>query len=126
MTESERIVLGDVGERNSEDSDPVLVTGEASVSGSAGVSAGHSSFSHSTVAPGSSGAFGAPPTAPQAGGGAIRKPRSDTVSTLEWLVGGYSCVVPRGPRKEGGDESPHADILFELASRNPEQNLSFV
>ena len=43
MTESERIVLGDVGERNSEDSDPVLVTGEASVGGSAGVSAGPSS-----------------------------------------------------------------------------------
>ena len=64
MTESERIVLGDEGEGDSDDSDPVLVTGEASVGGSAGVSAGPSSFSHSTVAPGSS---GAPPAAPQAG-----------------------------------------------------------
>ena len=64
MTEGERIVLGDEGEGDSEDSDPVLVTGEASVGGSAGVSAGPSSFSHSTVAPGSSGAFGAPPRGP--------------------------------------------------------------
>ena len=79
MTEGERIVLGDEGKGESDDSEPVLVTGEASVGGSAGVSAGPSSFSHSTVAPGSSGAFGAPPAAPQAGGGTIRKPRSDTV-----------------------------------------------
>lgn len=79
MTESERIVLGDEGEGDSDYSDPVLFTGEASVAGSAAVSAGPSSFSHSTVAPGSSGAFGVPPAAPQAGGGAIRKPRSDTV-----------------------------------------------
>jgi len=69
-------VLGDEGEGESDDSDPVLVTGEASVGGSAAVSAGPSSFSHSTVAPGSS---GAPPAAPQAGGGRIRKPRSDVV-----------------------------------------------
>ena len=82
MTESERIVLGEEGEGDSDDSDPVLVMGEASVGGSAGVSAGHSSFSHSTVAPGSSGPFGAPPAAPQAGGGAIRKPRADTVRTI--------------------------------------------
>ena len=79
MTEGERIVLGDEGEGESDDSDPVLVTGEASVGGSADVSAGPSSFSHSTTAPRSSGAFGAPPAAPQAGGGEIRKPRSDTV-----------------------------------------------
>ena len=82
MTEGERIVLGDEGEGDSEDSDPVLVTGEASVGGSAGVSAGPSSFSHSTVAPGSSGAFGAPPAAPQARGGRIMKPRSDTVRSI--------------------------------------------
>lgn len=82
MTEGERIVLGDEGEGDSDDSDPVLVTGEASVGGSAGVSAGPSSFSHSTVAPGSSGAFRAPPAAPQARGGGIRKPRSDTVKTI--------------------------------------------
>jgi len=31
MTEGERIVLGDEGEGDSDDSDPVLVTGEASV-----------------------------------------------------------------------------------------------
>ena len=43
MTEGERIVLEDEGEGDSEDSDPVLVTGEASVGGSAGVSAGPSS-----------------------------------------------------------------------------------
>ena len=79
MTEGERIVLGDEGEGDSDDSDPVLVTGEASVAGSAAVSAGPSSFSHSTAAPGSSGAFRAPPAAPQAGGGRIMKPRSDTV-----------------------------------------------
>ena len=54
-------MLGDEGEGDSDDSDPVLVTGEASVAGSAAVSAGPSSFSHSTVAPGSSGAFRAPP-----------------------------------------------------------------
>ena len=82
MTEGERIVLGNEGEGDSEDSDPVLVTGEASVGGSAGVSAVHSSFSHSTVAPGSSGPFGVPPAAPQAGGGAITKPRADTVKTI--------------------------------------------
>jgi len=69
-------VLGDEGEGESDDSDPVLVTGEDSVGGSAAVSAGPSSFSHSTVAPGSS---GAPPAAPQAGNGEIRKPRSDVV-----------------------------------------------
>ena len=72
-------MLGNEEGGDSDDSDPVLVTGEASVGGIAGVSAGPSSFSHSTVAPGSSGAFGAPLAAPQAGGGAIRKPRSDTV-----------------------------------------------
>ena len=72
-------MLGDEGEGDSDDSDPVLVTGEASVGGSAAVSAGPSSFSHSTAAPGSSGAFRAPPAAPQAGGGRIMKPRSDTV-----------------------------------------------
>ena len=82
MTEGERIVRGDEGEGESDDSDTVLVTGEASVGGSAGVSAGPSSFSQSTVAPGSSGAFGASSAAPQAGGGAIRKPRSDTVRTI--------------------------------------------
>ena len=43
MTEGERIVLGDEGDGDSDDSDPVLVTGEASVGGSAGVSAGPSS-----------------------------------------------------------------------------------
>ena len=69
-------MLGDEGEGDSDDSDPVLVTGEASVGGSAAVSAGPSSFSHSTVAPRSS---GAPPAAPQAGGGRIMKPRSDTI-----------------------------------------------
>ena len=79
MTESERIVLGDEGEGDSDDSDPVQFTGEASVAGSAAVSAGPSSFSHSTVAPGSSGAFRAPPGGTKAGGRAIRKPRSDTV-----------------------------------------------
>ena len=47
MTEGERIVLGDEGEGDSDDSDPVLVTGEASVGGSAGVSAGHSSKNES-------------------------------------------------------------------------------
>ena len=72
-------MLGDEGEGDSDDSDPVLFTGEASVAGSAAVSAGPSSFSHSTAAPGSSGAFRAPPAAPQAGGGRIMKPRSDTV-----------------------------------------------
>ena len=82
MTESERIVLGDEGEGDSDDSDPVLFMGEASVAGSAAVSAGPSSFSHSTAAPGSSGAFRAPPAAPQAGGGRIMKPRSDTVRRL--------------------------------------------
>jgi hypothetical protein len=79
MTGGERIVLGDEGEGDSDDSDPVLFTGEASVAGSAAVSAGPSSFSHSTAAPGSSGAFRAPPAPPQAGGGRIMKPRSDTV-----------------------------------------------
>ncbi len=69
-------MLGDEGEGDSDDSDPVLVTGEASVGGSAAVSAGPSSFSHSTVAPRSSGAL---PAAPQAGGGRIMKPRSDTI-----------------------------------------------
>ena len=47
MTEGERIVLGDEDEGNSEDSDPVLVSGEASVGGSAGVSAGPSSENES-------------------------------------------------------------------------------
>ena len=82
MTEGERIVLGDEGEGESDDSDPVLVTGEASVAGSAAVSAGPSSFSHSTVAPGSSGAFRAPPGGTKAGGRAIRRPRSDTVRAV--------------------------------------------
>ena len=72
-------MLGDEGEGDSDDSDPVLFTGEASVGGSAGVSAGPSSFSHSTVAPGSSGAFRPPPAAPKARGGRIMKPRSDTI-----------------------------------------------
>ena len=82
MTGGERIVLGDEGEGDSEDSDPVLVTGEVSVGGSAGVSAGPSSFSHSTVAPGSSGAFRPPPAAPKARGGRIMKPRSDTIRKI--------------------------------------------
>jgi hypothetical protein len=82
MTGGERIVLGDEGEGDSDDSDPVLFTGEASVGGSAGVSAGPSSFSHSTVAPGSSGAFCPPPAAPKARGGRIMKPRSDTIRKI--------------------------------------------
>jgi len=72
-------VLGDEGEDDSDDSDPDLVTGEASVGGSAGVSSGPSSFSHSTAAPGFSGAFGAPPAAPQA---RIVAPRIDTVKPI--------------------------------------------
>ena len=75
-------MLGDEGEGDSDDSDPVLFTGEASVGGSAGVSAGPSSFSHSTVAPGSSGAFRPPPAAPKARGGRIMKPRSDTIRKI--------------------------------------------
>ena len=39
-------MLGDEGEGDSDASDPVLFTGEASVGGSAAVSAGPSSFSH--------------------------------------------------------------------------------
>ena len=54
-------MLGDEGEGESDDSDPVLVTGEASVGGSAGVSAGTSSFSHSTNPP----ALLAPPPRPR-------------------------------------------------------------
>ena len=94
MTEGERIMLGDEGEGESDDSDPVLVTGEASVGGSAGVSAGPSSFSHSTVAPGSSGAFGVPPAAPQAGGGRILKPRSDTVTKIFRELAGKTLTTP--------------------------------
>ena len=79
MTEGERIVLGDEGEGESDDSDPVLVTGEASVGGSAGVSSGPSGFSHSTIAPGFSGASGATPAAPQA---RILAPRIDILKKI--------------------------------------------
>ena len=106
MTESERIVLGDEGEGDSDDSDPVLFTGEASVAGSAAVSAGPSSFSHSTAAPGSSGAFRAPPAAPQAGGGRIMKPRSDTVRRVFRELAGKTL---------GTDDPTKDDIREALA-----------
>ena len=64
MTGGERIVLGDEGEGESDDSDPVLVTGEASVGGSAAVSAGPSSFS---ALDGCSRIFGRPPRGPAGG-----------------------------------------------------------
>ena len=106
MTDGERIVLGDEGEGDSDDSDPVLVTGEASVGGSATVSAGPSSFSHSTAAPGSSGAFRAPPAAPQAGGGRIMKPRSDTVRRVFRELAGKTL---------GTDDPTKDDIREALA-----------
>jgi hypothetical protein len=99
MTGGERIVLGDEGEGDSDDSDPVLFTGEASVGGSAGVSAGPSSFSHSTVAPGSSGAFRPPPAAPKARGGRIMKPRSDTIIKVFRELAGKTLATSN-PTKE--------------------------
>ena len=99
-------MLGDEGEGDSDDSDPVLFTGEASVAGSAAVSAGPSSFSHSTAAPGSSGAFRAPPAAPQAGGGRIMKPRSDTVRRVFRELAGKTL---------GTDDPTKDDIREALA-----------
>jgi hypothetical protein len=82
MTEGERIVLGDEGEGESEDSDPIFVTEEAIIGGNAGVSAGPSGFSNATVAPGSTGAFGVTPADPQASNGMILNHRLGSVKAI--------------------------------------------